>query len=121
MMRTFKLTQFVPEIAPFIAYNSIVIIDTGVEDWPSLAAGVLAGTEVVVLHPQEDGVAQITEFLANRRNIQALHIVSHGEPGCLYLGSTRLATETLDNYSDRLQQWKPCNPKSAAETSLSSV
>jgi len=67
---------------------------------------VLPGTEVVVLHPHQDGVAQITELLVRRSNIEALHIVSHGSPGCLYLGSSRLATDNLDSYSPLVQQWR---------------
>jgi hypothetical protein len=55
-----------------------VIFDPSVENWESLAAGAIPDTEVVVLHPQEDGVAQITELLATRCNIEVLHIISHG-------------------------------------------
>ncbi|MCT7967757.1 DUF4347 domain-containing protein [Laspinema sp. D1] len=107
-MNPLEMTQFVvnTSIGSMITNRIMVIFDPGVESWESLAAGVIPGTEVVVLHPQEDGVAQITQLLATRCNIEVLHIISHGEPGCLYLGSTRLATDTLDTYSPLVQQWR---------------
>jgi len=107
-MNALEMTQLVVDSNPNTTshHRSIAIFDATVEDGESLAAGVLPGTEVVVLHPHQDGVAQITELLASRSNIEALHILSHGEPGCLYLGSTRLSTDTLDTYSTLVQQWR---------------
>jgi Ca2+-binding RTX toxin-like protein len=114
-MKSVGMTQVIPDtskhtvintLPPPRTDNSIVIFDIAVESWESLAAGVLPGTEVAVLHPHQDGVAQITELLARRSNIKTLHIVSHGSPGCLYLGSSRLATDNLDSYSPLVQQWR---------------
>ena len=31
--------------------------------------------------------------------------MSHGSPGCLYLGNTQLSLETLDKYGEDLQKW----------------
>ncbi|MGL4503497.1 MAG: DUF4347 domain-containing protein [Planktothrix sp.] len=95
-----------PSISTTIPNRSIAIFDPTVENWESLAAGVIPGTEVVALHPQQDGVAQIGNFLTGRSNIAALHIVSHGRLGGLYLGSTRLAMDILDSYSLLVQQWR---------------
>jgi hypothetical protein len=108
-MKPLEKTQLVvnPSIGTTIPNRSIVIFDTTVEGWEGLAAGVIPGTEVVVLHPQQDGVAQIGNFLTNRSNIAALHIISHGSPGCLYLGSVLLNTDNLESYSQTLGQW--CN------------
>ncbi|MCT7956395.1 DUF4347 domain-containing protein [Laspinema palackyanum] len=106
-MNALEMTQIVVDTSATTSQNpSIVVLDAAVENWESLAAGVLPGTEIVVLHPHQDGVAQITELLATRSNIDALHILSHGQPGCLFLGSTRLATDTLDTYSPLLHQWR---------------
>ncbi|WP_254564047.1 SBBP repeat-containing protein [Oscillatoria sp. HE19RPO] len=107
-MKPQEKTQFVvsPSIATTIPNRNIVIFDPGVENWESLAAGVIPGTEVVILHPQQDGVAQIAELLENCSNIEALHIVSHGSPGCLYLGSVLLNTDNLESYNQTLGQWR---------------
>ncbi|AFY85156.1 DUF4347 domain-containing protein [Oscillatoria acuminata] len=107
-MNALEMTQLVVDSNPSTNshYRSIAIFDAAVENWESLAAGVLPGTEVAILHRDRDGVAQIAELLATRSNIEALHIVSHGSPGSLYLGSVLLNTDNLDSYSQTLGQWR---------------
>ena len=84
---------------------SIVFIDAAIEDKESLIAGVAAGTEVVILNSNLDGVKQITYFLASHTGISHIHIVSHGAPGSLQLGSASLNLTNLDSYTRELQQW----------------
>ncbi|MBD2039834.1 DUF4347 domain-containing protein [Microcoleus sp. FACHB-672] len=85
---------------------SLVIIDSAVENWDTLRAGVVPGTEVVVLAPDQDGIAQISEVLRQYRGqVTTVHIVSHGTPGCLYLGNAQLSLHTLSYYTEELQQW----------------
>lgn len=91
----------------------LVFVDSSVENYDSLVAGVKSGTEVVLLNPNQDGVAQITAELAKRTNIASLHIVSHGSPGNLYLGCTTLNLTTLRQYRDQLQQWRHALAKDA--------
>ena len=88
-----------------IIQKAIVFIDAQISDYPILAAGVEAGTEVIILDATKDGISQITEELANRRDITGVHIVSHGAPGCVYLGNAQLSLDTLSKYAQQLQQW----------------
>jgi len=88
-----------------IIQKAIVFIDAQISDYPILAAGVEAGTEVIILDATKDGISQITEELANRRDITGVHIVSHGAPGCVYLGNAQLSLDTLSKYDQQLQQW----------------
>ncbi len=96
----------------FTPSQNLICIDAKVEDYKYLCQGVLLGSEVILLDSNQDGVEQITEHLRNRIRrhpsspIQTLHIVSHGSPGCLYLGNTQLTLDTLEQYSDQLQQWR---------------
>jgi Ca2+-binding RTX toxin-like protein len=83
---------------------TLVLVDSTVNDYESLVQNLRA--EVVVLNPTQDGVEQITEVLAAHDNIESLHILSHGDAGRLYLGSTQLSSETLDHYSDQIQDWQ---------------
>ena len=85
--------------------RAIAFIDANIEDYSTLAAGVRAGIEVAMLHPAEDGIAQITSILAERSEIYTVHIISHGSPGCLYLGNTVLNLENLQDYASELTQW----------------
>ncbi|MEG4636361.1 DUF4347 domain-containing protein, partial [Microcoleus sp. Aus8_D4] len=88
-----------------VSGSAIAFIDTQVPNYQSLVAGVTPGTEVVVLDENRDAIDQITEILALRTNIDSIHIVSHGTPGRLQLGSGSLSLDNLDAYSEKLQQW----------------
>jgi hypothetical protein len=63
--------------------QQIVFVDSAVEDWQSLAVGVKAGTEVILVYRARDGIEQIAEALQSRKGIESVHILSHGESGSL--------------------------------------
>ncbi|WP_293211437.1 MULTISPECIES: DUF4347 domain-containing protein [unclassified Microcoleus] len=89
-----------------VSVKSIAFIDTSVPNYHSLVAGVTPGTEVVVLDGHEDAIDQITQILADRANIDSIHIISHGSPGSLQFGKTRFSLDNLETYSQQLQQWR---------------
>ncbi|MBD2005175.1 MULTISPECIES: DUF4347 domain-containing protein [Cyanophyceae] len=93
------------EVTSTAANKQIVFIDATVADKESLVAGVKPGTEVIILDSTRDGVAQITEVLANRSDIASVHIVSHGAEGSLQLGASAVNSDNLQAYSNSLQQW----------------
>ncbi|MEG4634869.1 DUF4347 domain-containing protein, partial [Microcoleus sp. AR_TQ3_B6] len=86
--------------------SKIVFIDAAVADYQNLLDGVKLGVEAIVIDSHRDGVEQISEVLANRTNIESIHLVSHGEPGSLQLGKTRLSVDNLEAYRQQLQQWR---------------
>ncbi|MBD2041903.1 cadherin-like domain-containing protein [Microcoleus sp. FACHB-672] len=83
------------------AVREIVFVDAAVEDYQSLVAGIPAGAEVVILDASHNGTDQISEVLAQRAGISAVHIVSHGGPGSLNLGNSTLNLADLA----KTQQW----------------
>jgi len=85
--------------------SSLVFIDATVDDASSLLAGLQAGAEVIWLNAHQDGVLAITQVLNARRELLSVHIVSHGNPGCLYLGNSPLNLENLSTYKAELQTW----------------
>lgn len=85
--------------------SNLVLIDSAVEDYQILINSVTPETAVVLIDSQQDGIAQITAALAKYSQLQSLHIVSHGNPGELYLGSTRLNWSTLDRHLAQIQSW----------------
>ncbi|AFZ07458.1 Subtilisin [Oscillatoria nigro-viridis PCC 7112] len=95
-----------PNLNNQVSGSAIAFIDTQVENYQSLIAGVKPGTEVVVLDGNRDAIDQITQILALRTNIDSIHIVSHGTPGSLQLGNGCLSADNLETYSERLQQWR---------------
>ncbi|HEY9696204.1 MAG TPA: DUF4347 domain-containing protein [Trichocoleus sp.] len=85
--------------------KTLVIADPSVCSYQHLVNSVSTDIEIVVLEPEQDGIEQITQALADRRSVQSLHILSHGAPGTLQLGSTQLSNASLDRYRHQLQQW----------------
>jgi ELWxxDGT repeat protein len=89
-----------------VAAPAIMFIDSAVDDLATLIDGVQPGVKVVTLDPSRDGVGQITKVLRTQPDIGAVHIVSHGAPGCLYLGNIALSLETLSRYAQELADWR---------------
>ena len=85
--------------------QTLIFIDAGVEDYESLVNGVVCNSTVIVLDSNQDGVTQITKGINNHSNIAQIHIVSHGSPGCLYLGNSQLSLDTLSRYAQQLKNW----------------
>ncbi|MGM3309110.1 DUF4347 domain-containing protein [Anabaena sp. WFMT] len=85
---------------------TIVFIDSSVSDYQTLQTGVVDGVETVILSPNRDGIVEITEFLQYHPQITAIHIVSHGSPGCLYLGNSQLNLDNISKYAALLQRWQ---------------
>ncbi|NEQ36709.1 MAG: DUF4347 domain-containing protein [Okeania sp. SIO3I5] len=65
----------------------LVAIAPDVEAISTLEVGVRAGAKVLVLNPQRDSIAQITEAIVKSK-ISSLHLVGHGVPGSISLGGT---------------------------------
>jgi hypothetical protein len=86
--------------------REIVILDPTIPDSHHIASGIKPGTATYILESQPDAVEQITTILAQHTGIEALHIISHGSSGSLYLGTTELNSSNCENYSQQLQQWR---------------
>jgi hypothetical protein len=85
--------------------SEIVFIDTAVADYQSLVAGVKPGITTVILDSNKNGIAQISEYLADCQEVSALHVICHGSPGSLQLGTAQLSLDTLNCYGSQLQKW----------------
>ncbi|MEG4596438.1 DUF4347 domain-containing protein [Microcoleus sp. F8_C2] len=51
------------------------------------------------------GIEQITNALANQKDIEAVHILSHGNQGSLKLGADVLNGNDIENFNTQLKQW----------------
>ena len=85
--------------------NQLVFVDSSVEDYQVLIDNFVEQTEVIILDSQQDGIVKITETLSQYDNLDAVHIVSHGSSGELFLGNTVLSQDTLSKYQDELGDW----------------
>jgi Ca2+-binding RTX toxin-like protein len=93
--------------------STLVFINPTVPDYQNLALGI-NDAQVIILDPTRDGIEQITQVL-NRHagEIESVHIVSHGAPGEVQLGSTQLNAATLNYYTNQLQSWAGALTQSA--------
>lgn len=77
-------------------------MDIGIDGYETIVAGVGPNAEVVLIDRGQDGFAQMAEALAGRTDIDAIHIVGHGQAGVLMLGSASLNIDNLDAYGSEL-------------------
>lgn len=82
--------------------SSFLFIDSRVQNIDALLAGIGWDFEVVLLDAEENGLPQIVRALEGVTDLDAIHIISHGAAGTLYLGASTLSEATLDDYQAEL-------------------
>ena len=83
--------------------RELIFVDETVTDYQSIVAGIDA--EVIRLDSSTDGIEQITDVLAGYDNLDAIHLISHGDEGVLQLGDTTLDWQGFNEYNDELIEW----------------
>ena len=91
--------------------RELIFVDGGVDDYDQLLFG-LAGSvsdsreiEVVVLDSDRDGIQQISEILAERNDLDAVHFIAHGNDGRIEFGNTVLNAVSLDERAAEISAW----------------
>ncbi|RYY76393.1 MAG: DUF4347 domain-containing protein [Gammaproteobacteria bacterium] len=97
--------------APEAATHSLVFVDTHVADYQRLVDDILnnpdnKNIEIIFLDQNQDGITQITQSLSLYTNITSIHLISHGVPGELQLGSTVLNGNTIAQFINELASWQ---------------
>ncbi|WP_191489301.1 Ig-like domain-containing protein [Pseudomonas sp. FEN] len=82
--------------------QSVVFVDSRVQDFSALLKGVAPGTQVVVLQAGKDGLQQIADYLDTHQGVSTVEIVAHGNSGDLWLGSTYLSSDNVAARADVL-------------------
>src|SRR5688500_4154808 len=77
--------------------HTAVFIDSRVADARTLLDGVCADTCAYIVSSASDGLAQIAGAIsdAGLADLAAIHVVAHGSPGALELGSTAVNRANL--------------------------
>ena len=83
------------------ARREVVFIEDNLPDYLKLADSARAGAEVVVLDHTQDGLQQMIAALQGRE-VDAIHLVTHGANGQVDLGSTRLSVSNVDVMAGQL-------------------
>ncbi len=96
---------------PFSYAREIVFIDSGVADAATLVADLQAQRsagrqiEIIQIAADQDGVTLISEALAARSDMSAVHLIAHGGDGVIQLGVVLLDAQTLMRRAAELADW----------------
>ena len=88
--------------------HELVFIDAGVADQDVLISDIMTSRpgllrEVVLLEADSDGLLQIAGHLSGRTDIDAIHVISHGEQAELRLGDAVISQDELQSdYGDAM-------------------
>ncbi len=85
--------------------GELLFVDGAIKGYEHLLPGVREGVEVIILDPTRDGYAQITEALASRKDVAAVHLVTHGEAGRVALGDSILSAQEIEQHSEQVGAW----------------
>ena len=90
--------------------TEIVFVDTSVHNYQqiidSLTSSADQYTEYVVhTLSSSQSIADIDTALAAHSNLDAIHFITHGDDANFSLGTTVVNNETLQQYTDSLNQW----------------
>ena len=84
--------------------NQLVVIDPSVANYQSLIEQLAPSYSYLLLSADSDGVTQIADFVAENLGFDAIHLISHGSPGQISLGSSVLSEATISGYSAQLNR-----------------
>lgn len=102
-------SSFIP--SPVETKNEIVFVDSDVEDYQTLIDDIISHAktgvtfEVLLLDRNQDGIAQITDALSHRQNLDSVHLISHGSDGSIDIGNNQLNFQTLTQYQTQIKSW----------------
>ena len=84
--------------------STLIFIDSRIKGIDSLIAGLSKDDEFVILDENRNGLAQIASTLAQKNALDAIHIISHGSDGVLYLADQELTSDTIGSYATLLAE-----------------
>lgn len=89
--------------------REIVFIDSRVPDQKTPINSILSkdssAIKILIIDSDKDGIDQITDSLSAHRDIEAIHIISHGQSGAIRLGNSLVDSETLTEKASTLKTW----------------
>ena len=90
----------------------LVFVDPAVSDYSSIIKQINptkaseSQIEIKLLDSNRDGIDQITEALSGRKDVSAVHIISHGATGFMQIGDSYVDQQELEQKTNQLASWK---------------
>jgi len=83
----------------------VVVVDSAVDDQSVLLSEIQTDDfEIVYVDSSSDGLTQLADYLNGHRDIEAIHILSHGDFGEFTLGDTTYSSTNIAGFSSQLAQ-----------------
>ena len=84
----------------------IVFVDTSIPSPGTITQSINdTHTRLVQIEPDEDGLLAISRALSELSDLESVQIVSHGSPGALQLGASRLDMVSLEKNQAAIERW----------------
>ena len=90
----------------------LVFVDPRVPDAAKLVADLQAQNadgarhfEIITLDAHRDGIEQVTEALADRMQVDAIHFITHGTDGAVQLGGSWLNAKRVAANAEAVASW----------------
>lgn len=83
-------------------FRQLALIDSSLPDCAALCEALPPNVEIVLLQPETDGFAQLAAELRRRSDLDALHLITHGAPGKVFIGASTLDQSSLPHHPDLL-------------------
>lgn len=88
------------------AVTQIVVTDSSVENYDLLLSDLeLNFTRVVIARAGDNPIELIQKTLSQHRDVEAVHIVSHGAPGQVYLSGQAVDAQFLNTHQSLIRSW----------------
>jgi hypothetical protein len=84
--------------------KQLIVIDPRVANYQSLIDQLGAAYSYLLLSLDSDGVTQIASHVAANPGFDAIHLISHGSPGQVAVGTSTLSEATIAGYTAQLNQ-----------------
>ncbi|MFI3186795.1 MAG: DUF4347 domain-containing protein [Methylococcaceae bacterium] len=91
--------------------QELVFVDTAVKNYQELLNDIYKQSnaerniQVVLLDNQIDGIQQISQVLSQYKNLDAIHLITHGSDGSIDMGNSQLNFESLVQNQDAVSAW----------------
>ncbi|MCK5363352.1 MAG: DUF4347 domain-containing protein, partial [Gammaproteobacteria bacterium] len=96
---------------PIQQRREVVFVDASAPNYRQLIDDLMKSAEqgrqveIIVIDSDRDGIEQITEALSRYRDLDAVHIVSHGSDSRLQIGSGQIGQDNVRRYAHVIQSW----------------
>lgn len=84
------------------ARREVIFVDASIANLTNILGQLPDTAEIQLVDASTDGIAAIANWASTQTNIDAIHIISHGAQGELYLGSSVLSNDTIAAVSAEL-------------------